>query len=456
MSAGKVSFICGECGYKTSKWLGKCPECGQWNSFVEEVEREKPRGSRSSVIENGKTAAVPLSDVESVRESRITCGINEWDRVMGGMLPGQAVLLSGEPGIGKSTLLLTLAGRLAESLPHGRCLLYVNGEESNVQVRSRAERMGVIKNNIKLLGTSSLEDTLAEIEKSKPAVLFVDSLQTVSSERYTSLPGSVVQVRECTYQLVQLCKSLGTILFVVGHITKSGSIAGPKVVEHIVDTVLFMEVDSRGYYRVLRSLKNRFHTTDEIGFFTMREEGLAEIEDINRAFTYLHEKSVSGICIYPMLEGNRVFPVEVQALCVPTQYNYPRRTADGLDPNRLSMLTAILEKRLKLNLSSMDIFVNITNGLRIDDPALDLPVLYAVMSSYRELPIALDTAVAGEAGLTGEVRPVRRAEKRAAEMARLGLKKILLPFDQGMTRPVDRIMLLPVKDINEGSGLLFS
>ncbi|OHD55798.1 MAG: DNA repair protein RadA [Spirochaetes bacterium GWF1_51_8] len=448
MAKTRSVFLCQECGYKTTKWLGKCPQCGEWNSFVEEV--ESPADTAVSVHDTPGTGPIAIDKVEYSESSRFSTGIGEFDRAMGGIVPGQAVLLSGEPGIGKSTLLL----QTAASLSVGRKVFYINGEESNAQVKSRAARLGIKTAGLYLLNDNNLEHVVSQIDTHKPDILFADSLQTLYSPRYASLPGSVLQVRESAHELISLSKGLGIPLFLVSHITKGGDIAGPKIVEHLVDTVLYIETDSRGYYRILRSLKNRFFSTDEVGFFTMGESGLTGIEDISTAFTSIHSGEVSGVAIFPMIEGNRVFPVEIQGLCTASQFNYPRRAADGIDLNRLSMLAAIMEKKLGANLSASDVYVNITGGLKIEDPALDLAVIFAVYSSLKNKPSALDTIVFGEAGLTGEVRPVFRMEKRLQESKRLGFKRAVIPFQQKGIKPPDGLSVLPVKSIEEGIALL--
>ncbi len=446
----KTFYLCSNCGYKASKWLGKCPECGQWNTFIEEFEDISKNGV--SIRETGHQLISPvlISDIDGKNTGRIFTNFYEFDRVLGGIVPGQAILLSGEPGIGKSTLLLSLAGRIAEN----KITYYINGEESNYQVKIRADRISVNSKSLYLLSENNVDNIMKRINQDRPEIVFIDSIQTLFSERFNSLPGSIVQIRESAYQLVNLCKSLNIPLFLIGHITKSGSIAGPKVVEHIVDAVLFLEIDNRGYYRILRSLKNRFFTTDEAGFFTMEEKGLKGIEDESTAFTYPHTDTVSGISVFPLLEGNRVFPVEIQGLCSPSQFNYPKRTTDGFDLNRLNMIIAIMERALKINFSSHDVYLNITGGLKIDDPSLDLAVVAALYSSIKGLSSHQDTALFGEVGLTGEVRPVQKNEKRIAEMGRLGFKRIIVPFQDKISTS-GNIRILPVKSIEEAIRTCF-
>lgn len=448
----KKFFICSNCGYKTSKWLGKCPECGNWNSFVEELETGARNENVPAFGVREKAAEpVPIQGIVLDGKERVASGFGELDRVLGGLVPGQAVFLAGEPGIGKSTLVLSAANLLASN----RKVYYINGEESNSQVKLRASRIGASSGNLFLYGENDVEAVKERIRADKPEVLFVDSVQTVYSGRYSSLPGSVVQMREATFELVTACKELDIILVLIGHITKSGVIAGPKIVEHMVDTVLFMETDARGHYRILRCLKNRFYSTEEVGFFTMEENGLIGIEDLSKAFTFQHPAGVSGIAVYPLMEGNRVIPVEIQALTAPSQFNYPKRSAEGMDANRLSMLIAVMEKTLKISLAGHDVYLNVTNGLRVSDPSLDLAAVFAVYSSLKDKPSSQDTAVFGEVGMTGEARPVLKTEKRIADMSRLGFKRIVAPYQNKAVKAPEGTVVLPVRNIQEGITALF-
>ncbi len=447
-SMQKTIYLCSNCGYKTSKWLGKCPDCGSWNTFIEEFEETS---KKEPVRKDSIIRPVSISDIQFNDNERLFSKEFELDRVLGGIVPGQAILLSGEPGIGKSTLILSIANRIAEN----KKVYYINGEESNSQVKVRAKRISADSKNLFLVSVNNTDDIAEIIKKDKPEVVLIDSIQTLYSERFSSLPGSIVQIRESSFTLVSLCKEMNIPLILIGHITKSGSIAGPKIIEHIVDTVIFLETDNRGYYRILRSLKNRFFSTDEVGLFTMEETGLKGIENDSTAFTFMHPENVSGIAIFPLLEGSRVFPVEIQALCSPSQFNYPKRTSDGMDINRLYMLIAIMEKRLKVNLASNDVFLNITNGLKINDPSLDLAVITALYSSLKDIPSPVETAVFGEVGLTGEVRPVQRPGKRISEMSRLGMKKIIIPYQDLNQKQIFQIQQLPVKSIEETISALF-
>lgn len=450
----KKHYLCSNCGYKNSKWLGKCPECGTWNSFIEEIESPQDHKNPSSGTDHPSYEPTPISNILLDDKQRTVSGFYELDRVLGGMVPGQAIFLAGEPGIGKSTLILSVANRLASV----KKVYYINGEESNSQVKLRADRTGANAPELYLFCENDIEKLKERVRREKPGVLFVDSVQTVYSGGFSSLPGSVVQMREATFELVSLCKELDIILFLIGHITKAGVIAGPKIVEHMVDTVLFMETDTRGYYRILRCLKNRFYSTEEVGFFTMETDGLKGIEDLSKAFTYRHPEKVSGISVYPLMEGNRVIPVEIQALTVPSQFNYPKRNAEGMDSNRLSMLIAVMEKNLKISLAGQDVYLNVTNGLRISEPSLDLAAVMAIYSSFKDVPSLQDTAVFGEVGMTGEVRPARKMEKRIAEMARLGFRKIMVPYNEKAVNAPESpngTVLLPISNIQEGVKVLF-
>ncbi len=445
MAKIKSSFICASCGYKSSKWLGRCPQCGEWNSFIEEVEETE---SRPLTIGDAKEAHL-LSDISFKDSDRFFSGMAEFDRVLGGLVAGQAVLISGEPGVGKSTLLLQLAHKFAKK----KKVYYVNGEESGPQIKSRSERLGLSGANVFLVPENRLEALVQRINSDKPDVVIVDSIQTLSSSRFTSLPGSIVQARECAYELVGVAKKLNMPIFIVSHITKGGQIAGPKVVEHMVDTVLFLESDRQGFYRVLRALKNRFFSCDEMGLFEMKAKGLTGIKNISSAFLHPHETQVSGVSVFPFIEGSRVFPVEVQALSTPSRFNYPKRTSDGMENNRLLMLLAIMEKRLGLDFSTQDVYVNITGGIHINDPALDLAVAAALVSSLKDRPISLKTAFFGELGLAAEIRPVRSFEKRIRELSRLGFTALFLPKNKNI--PSDSsVKLYPSGNLKEVFALL--
>ena len=364
---------------------------------------------------------------------------------MGGTVLGQAILISGEPGIGKSTLLLQIAHKLAEQ----GTVIYVNGEESSNQVKLRAERLGIVSENLFLFSETDINSIINTIENKKPLFLIIDSLQTLSSENIDSSPGSLPQLRECTHHIVNTCKSLDITSLLVTHVTKDGTIAGPKAIEHLVDTVLFLESDTRGIYRVLRTFKNRFNSTDEAGFFEMHSKGLIPADDLSEAFLSIHEEPVYGSAIYANSEGQRIFPLEVQVLCHHSNQNYVKRTAEGLDNNRLALLAAVVEKQLKIPLSKFDIYANITGGLDIKDRAIDLALVAALCSSFKEKPIDDRSVFIGEIGLTGEIRPVRDCERRVKELARLGMKNIYVPYNKKQLDELKSYPVKPIKHINE-------
>ncbi|MDA8240131.1 MAG: DNA repair protein RadA [Nitrospiraceae bacterium] len=424
MSKTKTYYQCQSCGHASPKWLGKCPDCGSWNSFVEE--KSVPPGRRTSGIDTlGKTAPVALGAIDTVSESRTPTGLQEFDRVLGGgVVPGSVVLVGGDPGIGKSTLLLqTFSGLSKKS---GK-LLYVSGEESPRQIKMRADRLTVNADNIILLPETSLEGILDTAAKLSPEAMVVDSIQTVYTQEMLSAPGSVGQVRECSAKLMLFAKRSGIPVFIVGHVTKEGTIAGPRVLEHIVDTVLYFEGDRGHSYRILRTMKNRFGSTNEIGVFEMSDAGLREVDNPSELFLSERPRNVSGSAVVASLEGTRPLMVEVQALVSQTNFGMPRRTSIGVDFNRVNLLVAVLEKRAGLHLGGMDIFVNVVGGLKIMEPAVDLGIVATVSSSVREVPVDPRTCVFGEVGLSGEVRAVAQAEARLREAAKIGFKKAIVP-----------------------------
>lgn len=441
--AKKSAFACSECGYESPKWLGKCPSCSAWNTF-KEVHLGKNTKS-SPMVRLRKSRPQAIHTIETHKKELLQTGIPEWDRVLGGMVRGQAVLLSGEPGMGKSTLLLQIADKLSQK----GVVLYVNGEESSGQVKLRAERLGIKTENLFLFGETDLDQVLSAVEEHQPLFLIIDSLQTLSSESIESSPGSLPQLRECTNQVVRLCKSMNIMSILVSHVNKDGQIAGPKAIEHLVDTVLFLESDARRVYRVLRSFKNRFGSTDEAGFFEMLSNGLMPADDLTRAFVSIHEEPVFGSALFAHSEGQRVFPLEVQALCHHTNQNYPRRTAEGIDNSRLSLLAAVVEKQLKIPLSKFDIYANVTGGLDIEDRAADLSVVAAICSSFKEKPLNGEQIFVGEVGLTGEIRPVSGIEKRVKESMRLGIMEIYIPYAQTQKINIKEFPVRPIRHISE-------
>ncbi len=422
MSKQTVRFACQNCGYLSPRWTGRCPECGEWNSFVEELVNE----DRRSKIENRKSKIeiVPLSEVEVTEGKRLSTGIEEFDRVLGGgLMPGSVILIAGDPGVGKSTLMMQLARY--EKL--GK-ILYVTGEESRAQVRVRAERLG-IKNldNLFVLAETDLEAITKAVTEFSPPVLIVDSIQTIYHPDIMSSPGSVSQVRECSAKLAQLAKLTGTAVFIVGHVTKDGVAAGPKVLEHIVDAVLQLEGERHYAFRILRANKNRFGSTNEIGIFEMQETGLVEVENPSEIFLSERSYGASGSTVTAAIEGTRPILLEVQALVTPTGYSVPQRTSTGLDYRRLSIILAVIEKRMAIKLGGFDVFLNIAGGVKIDEPAVDLASAISVISSYKDVPVDSGTLVIGEVGLAGEVRSVSQIERRVQEAAKLGFKRAVVP-----------------------------
>ncbi|MGQ9693612.1 MAG: DNA repair protein RadA [Thermodesulfobacteriota bacterium] len=425
MTRLKTVFSCQNCGYQAPKWLGKCPDCGSWNSFVEEQYGVSPPPSEMMSISSEGQPPQSIKAIVTEEEGRLRTELGEFDRVLGGgLVIGSVVLIGGDPGIGKSTLLLQVLNNLAQqNFP----VLYVSGEESLRQTKMRAERIGVNSSGLFVLAENCLEKILAEIKKLKPKVAVVDSIQTIYTAQLQSAPGSISQVRESAGKLMLLSKSTGLATFIIGHVTKEGAIAGPRVLEHMVDTVLYFEGDRGHPYRILRAVKNRFGSTNEIGVFEMREEGLAEVANPSELFLAERPIDVPGSVVISSLEGSRPILVELQALVSPTSYGMPRRTAIGVDSNRLSLLVAVLEKKVGMNLAQQDIFVNVAGGVHIEEPAVDLGLISAVASSFLDKPISSKTMVIGEVGLAGEVRGIHQAEMRLKEAAKLGFKKCLLP-----------------------------
>ncbi|MGL4366946.1 MAG: DNA repair protein RadA [Brevinemataceae bacterium] len=445
MSKSKHIFCCSSCGYETPKWLGKCPSCSEWNTFSEvSIKKIGKSASGSLKILSGSNPEL-LSAVAYEESARISTGISEWDRVLGKINAGQAILLSGEPGIGKSTLLM----QIAETLAKQGSIFYINGEESSSQVKQRADRLKIQSDTLYLFSETNIEYIIQKIQEYNPTCIIIDSLQTLSSDSIESSPGSLPQLRECTHQIVNACKSMNIISLLVSHVTKEGSIAGPKAIEHLVDTVLFLESDARGIYRVLRSFKNRFASTNEAGFFEMGEYGLYPSEDLSTAFISIHEYPVFGSAVYVHSEGQRIFPLEVQALCHHNNQNYPRRTAEGIDNNKLALISAVLEKQLKIPLSKFDIYANITSGLEIKDRAIDLSLIAAIYSSFKETALDNSSVFIGEIGLSGEIRPVKDIQKRVKESARLGIQKIFIPYDTKHNAELKNFPIKPLKHISE-------
>ena len=426
-SKPRTVFACAECGHLSPKWLGQCPSCRQWNTLHEEIAADPREHGRGATSAPGRSRPVPLREVEASEEERLRTGIGELDRVLGGgVVPGALALLGGDPGIGKSTLLLTAFDRLARALGD-RPGLYVSGEESARQVKLRADRLGVSAANLHLLAETDAAQVLELAGRLRPAALAVDSIQTQFLPELASAPGTVTQIREVAARLMTYAKTTETPTFLVGHVTKDGAIAGPRVLEHLVDTVLYFEGGGAHPYRVLRAHKNRFGSASEIGVFEMRSGGLAEVPNPSALFLAERPEDVPGSCVAAPLSGTRTLLVEVQALVAPAGFGTPRRTALGLDPNRVALLAAVLEKKVGLDILGCDLFVNVAGGLTLDDPAADLACASALASSFRDRSVDSRTLVLGEVGLAGEVRAVSQAEARLAEAARLGFRRAILP-----------------------------
>jgi DNA repair protein RadA/Sms len=443
-------FVCQNCGHKAGKWLGKCPECGEWNSLVEE--RSQPARRNSFKLRD--ISAVPFTEIEPQDDVRIPSGVTEFDRVLGGgIVPGTLVLIGGDPGIGKSTLLLQVADKLSAA---GSLVLYISGEESERQIKLRGERLAVEAKNVFILPETNLENISNEIERLKPGAIIVDSIQTVFSSAIESAPGSVSQVREVAHQFLLLAKNRGIPIFLIGHITKEGSIAGPKVLEHIVDTVLYFEGERHHNHRIVRAVKNRFGAANEVGVFEMTGTGLMPVANPSQMFLQERPQNVAGSIVTACMEGTRPLLVEIQALVSGTRYGTGRRMTQGLDQNRVALLIAMLEKRAGLQLTGDDVFVNIAGGLEVDEPAVDLGVVTAIVSSFKNLTVDPHTAVFGEIGLTGEVRGAMQASVRAREAQALGFKKIVLPASNvpGLERLLG-VRVVGVKSVDEALDELF-
>ncbi|MBQ2367969.1 MAG: DNA repair protein RadA [Bacteroidaceae bacterium] len=423
MAKDKKVFLCNECGYDSPKWAGKCPACGAWNSFVEKSIR-KDSAVRASLPGGGGSARpVPIDEVSTDELPRIDTHDKELNRVLGGgLVPGSLVLLGGEPGIGKSTLVLQTVLRLGD-----RRVLYVSGEESVQQIKLRAERIEYSKSNCMIVCETRLETIFEHIKECSPELIIIDSIQTMSSEAVDSSPGSVAQIRECTAMLLKYAKESNTPIVLIGHITKEGAIAGPKILEHIVDVVLQFEGDQHYIYRVLRSIKNRFGSTAEMGIYEMRREGLRQVENPSELLLSDRHQGMSGIAIAAAIEGVSPFLIEVQALVSTAAYGTPQRSATGFDTRRMNMLLAVLEKRVGFKLAQKDVFLNIAGGLRVNDPAIDLSVISAILSSNMDVEIDATVCMAGEVGLSGEIRPINRIEQRISEAEKLGFKQIIIP-----------------------------
>ncbi|MEY8336623.1 DNA repair protein RadA [Lachnospiraceae bacterium 62-35] len=454
MAKAKTVFFCKECGYESAKWMGQCPACKEWNTFVEEpVGKEKKTGI--SGIKKGTPAARPafLDEISIEEKDRISTGFEELDRVLGdGIVSGSLVLAGGDPGIGKSTLLLQVCRNLAGE---GHKILYISGEESLKQIKLRANRIGEVKGNLKFFCETSLDVIEETIREEKPEIVIIDSIQTMYREEISSAPGSVSQVRESTNLLMQLAKGLGVAIFIVGHVTKEGVVAGPRVLEHMVDTVLYFEGDRSAAYRIIRGVKNRFGSTNEIGVFEMRQNGLCEVHNPSEYMLSGRPEEASGAVVACSMEGTRPILLEVQALVTATNFGMPRRTAAGTDYNRVNLLMAVLEKRCRYEMSRYDAYVNIAGGMRMNEPALDLAIVMALISSLKDRPVSPKTIIFGEVGLSGEVRAVSMAEQRVNEAVKLGFDTCILPeICLERVKKTDGIRLIGVKNVKEAIAVI--
>ena len=444
MAKEKQIFFCRECGFESSKWMGQCPGCKAWNTFSEE------KITVGAKRQTGRTASVPTSilEVETADETRFSTGLYELDRVLGGgIVTGSLVLVGGDPGIGKSTILLQMCRHLSES---GQKVLYVSGEESMSQIKMRADRIGSFKKDMLVMSTNNLEDVEEYVNRDKPKVIVIDSIQTIIVEDIPSASGSVSQVKEVTARLMQLAKQKNIAIFIVAHVTKEGTVAGPRNLEHMVDTVLYFEGDRNAGFRILRAVKNRFGSTNEIGVFEMLESGLSEVNNPSKVMLSGRPKGTSGSVVVCSLEGTRPILIEIQALVCQTSFNIPRRTTVGLDYNRVNLLLAVLEKRAGMVLAGCDAYVNIAGGMRVDDPAADLGIIFAIVSSFRNRPLDEKMVVFGEIGLSGEVRGVSAVEQRVKEALKMGFETCIIPkANMEAVKNIKGIKIIEVSNISQ-------
>ena len=453
MAKSKSSlFYCKECGYESAKWLGQCPGCKEWNTFVEEpVKNTKSGNIRVSTLE--ESTPVKLNEVSAKDEERISTGFSEVDRVLGGgIVPGALILVGGDPGIGKSTLLLQVCRNLSMA---GKKVLYISGEESLKQIKLRANRIGEFTSDLYLLCETNLDIIEGAIQKNKPDMVVIDSIQTIFREDVGSAPGSVSQVRESTNSLMHIAKGLTIPIFIVGHVTKEGVVAGPRMLEHMVDTVIYFEGDRHASYRIVRGVKNRFGSTNEIGVFEMRKEGLMQVINPSEYMLEGRPEDASGSVVACLMEGTRPILVEIQALVTRSNFGMPRRTSAGMDYNRVNLLMAVLEKRLGVQLGECDAYVNVAGGMKVSEPAIDLAVVLSIMSSYKNVPISADTIVFGEVGLSGEVRSVSMTRQRVMEAKKLGFKRCILPkISRESLDSITGIELIGVENVREATQLI--
>lgn len=452
MAKLKSKFVCQECGYETAKWLGRCPSCEEWSTFVEEFESKgndpkSQRGISKGVIEK-------INNITSTKKERISTGSMEMDRVLGGgIIKSSLILVGGDPGIGKSTLLLQVADHAAKQELK---VLYVSGEESGEQIKIRADRLGIGDGELYVLAETNIDIIIEYVEKEKPDLLVLDSIQTIYSPQVASAPGSVTQVREVTSMVMGMTKTRNMATFIVGHVTKSGAIAGPRVLEHMVDTVLYFEGERHFSYRILRAVKNRFGSTNEIGIFEMRDRGLIEVENPSEVFLKGRPLDAYGTVVTAAMEGTRPVLIEIQALVTYSPVGFANRVTTGIDKNRASMLIAVLEKKAGLSIQSSDIFINVTGGLQIKEPACDLAILCALASSFKEIPVDFKTVLIGEVGLTGEIRGVNSIEKRLLEAKKMGFERaVIAEANAEISKEIKNMEIIPVNNIRQVMEILF-
>ena len=445
----KTVFFCSECGNESSKWTGKCLACGAWNTMVEQKIVKTTSSASAAAVIAEKVSPKKLSEIEITEDERTSTGITEFDRVLGGgIVKGSLVLVGGDPGIGKSTLLL----QMCRTIKSKSTILYASGEESQKQIKIRAERLKVENPNLMLLSETNMSNITSAVEEYKPEFLIIDSVQTVFCPEIDSAPGSLTQVREVTMNLMRIAKGNGISVFVVGHVTKEGAIAGPKILEHMVDCVLYFEGENHHFHRILRGVKNRFGSTNEIGVFEMCTNGLEQVENPSKMLLSEMPEGVSGTTVTCTLEGTRPMLAEIQALTTRTNYPSPRRTSSGIEYNKMALIIAVLEKHAKLNLSTQDIYINVAGGMKLDEPSADLSVAIAIASSVREFIVPTDTVAVGEIGLTGEIRSVTAIDKRITEAEKLGFKRIIIPAgNKGASG--NSIQVVPVKNINQALNI---
>lgn len=457
MAKIRTKYVCQNCGYENPKWLGKCPECLQWNTFVEETEvKESPRTKSIRTLTNGGSKPVKINSIQERKEERFSTMIPELDRVLGGgIIPGSLILVGGDPGIGKSTLLLQVSNNIARS---GKKLLYISGEESENQIKMRAKRLGVDSENLYIYTENNLAAIESQIDDISPDAIVVDSIQTMISPEINAAPGTVSQIKEGTSKFMGISKSRGISTFIVGHVTKEGSLAGPKLLEHMVDTVLYFEGERYNTYRLLRAVKNRFGSTNELGVFEMKANGLEELENPSKVLISEKPSDAAGSVIVSTVEGTRSMLLELQALVATTNFGYPRRTTTGVDNNRVALILAVLEKVVGLQIQNQDVFVNIIGGLKINEPSMDLGIALAVASSFKNIPIDASVVVTGEIGLTGEVRTVSFIEKRIIECEKLGFKKMIIPRGNYLSdfKHEYNIDLIPVSNLRQAMYALMT